>query len=406
MTDRPNLPNLPGSLKLPGRSLKPGWTMVKFGDVVRLNTDRISDPAAAGIERYVGLEHIEPEDLRIRRWGFVANGTTFTNYFKPGQTLFGKRRAYQRKVAVADFAGVCSGDIYVFEPKDACLLPELLPFICQTERFYEYAIGTSAGSLSPRTNSTQLAQYEFALPPLAKQRRMAEVLWASFVTVEALREAVPQLANCEKAFLNETINRWQESVCWVELSNVLQGSPDSGCSAPPRDNPTGHWVLALNALSEMGYQPGELKPVDKTNEMISALLRRGDLLISRSNTRERVGFVGIYNGESEGTVSFPDTMMRLVLKENVISNKFLELVLQSNLLRRQIIAIAAGTSASMKKINRKNLLQIKIPLPNLSEQTKVIEMRQQFRQDIASMESRLLQGRNLYKRLLLHLLAS
>jgi type I restriction enzyme S subunit len=168
--------------------LKPGWTTVKFGDVVRLNTDRVADPAAEGIERYVGLEHITPEDLRIRSWGLVAEGTTFTNYFQPGQVLFGKRRAYQRKVAVPDFSGVCSGDIYVFEPQDpAVLLPELLPFICQTERFYQHAVGTSAGSLSPRTNWTQLAQYEFPLPPLAEQRRLAEVLWAVTQLIEEFK---------------------------------------------------------------------------------------------------------------------------------------------------------------------------------------------------------------------------
>ena len=69
------------------------WPRVTFGDVVRLNTDRVADPSAAGIERYVGLEHIEPEDLRIRRWGLVADGTTFTNLFRPGQGLFGKRQS-------------------------------------------------------------------------------------------------------------------------------------------------------------------------------------------------------------------------------------------------------------------------------------------------------------------------
>ncbi len=160
--------------------LGPGWTCVRFGNVVKLNKTRVADPAAEAIERYVGIEHIEPEDLRIRSWGSVADGTTFTNYFEPGQVLFVKRRAYQRKVAVADFAGVCSGDIYVLEPKDAdVLLPELLPFICQTESFFEHAVGTSAGSLSPRTNWTQLANYEFALPPLAEQRRIAEVLGAA-----------------------------------------------------------------------------------------------------------------------------------------------------------------------------------------------------------------------------------
>ncbi|MDM7286008.1 restriction endonuclease subunit S, partial [Klebsiella pneumoniae] len=116
------------------KSLKPGWRWVKFGDVVRLPKTKSKDPLADGFERYVGLEHLEPGDLRIRSYGNVADGVTFTSVFQPGQVLFGKRRAYQRKVAVADFSGVCSGDIYVLETKDPqVLLPELLPFICQTE---------------------------------------------------------------------------------------------------------------------------------------------------------------------------------------------------------------------------------------------------------------------------------
>lgn len=149
------------------KRLKHGWRQVKFGDVVQLSKARSQDPLAAGIERYVGLEHLEPGDLRIRSWGNVAEGVTFTNVFKPGQVLFGKRRAYQRKVAVANFSGVCSGDIYVLETKDSTvLLPELLPFICQTDAFFDHAVGTSAGSLSPRTNWTSLADFEFVLPSL------------------------------------------------------------------------------------------------------------------------------------------------------------------------------------------------------------------------------------------------
>jgi type I restriction enzyme S subunit len=168
-------------------SEKKNWQQVRFGEVVKLNTERVADPEAEGIERYVGIEHIEPEDLRIRSWGLVAEGTTFTNQFRPGQVLFVKRRAYQRKVAVADFAGVCSGDIYVLEPKDPeVLLPELLPFICQTEGFFNHAVGTSAGSLSPRTNWTQLANYEFALPPLEEQRRIANALEAARKLIENL----------------------------------------------------------------------------------------------------------------------------------------------------------------------------------------------------------------------------
>jgi type I restriction enzyme S subunit len=154
-----------------------GQRQVKFGDVVRLSKTRCQDPLGEGYERFVGLEHLEPGNLRIRRWGNVADGVTFTNVFKPGQVLFGKRRAYQRKVAVADFTGVCSGDIYVLESADpAVLLPELLPFICQTDAFFDRAVGTSAGSLSPRTNWTSLAGFAFALPPVDKQRRIVETL--------------------------------------------------------------------------------------------------------------------------------------------------------------------------------------------------------------------------------------
>jgi type I restriction enzyme, S subunit len=65
--------------------------MTKFSSVITLSTSRIADPASAGIDRFVGLEHIEPENLHIRSWGLVADGTTFTSTFKRGQVFFGKR---------------------------------------------------------------------------------------------------------------------------------------------------------------------------------------------------------------------------------------------------------------------------------------------------------------------------
>ena len=135
--------------------------IVAFGDVVQLSKERSQDPEADGFERYIGLEHLEPNDLKVRSWGEISDGVTFTSVFHRGQVLFGKRRAYQRKVAIADFSGVCSGDIYVFEPKGNQLLPELLPFVCQSESFYDFVISMSQGGLSPRVNWKALAKYEF-----------------------------------------------------------------------------------------------------------------------------------------------------------------------------------------------------------------------------------------------------
>src|SRR5688572_29904121 len=94
-------------------ALPKGWQWVRFGDVAHNVKVTESNPKEAGLERYVGLEHLEPRDLRIRSWGNIADGTTFNRVFRAGQVLFGKRRAYQRKAAVAHFDGICSGDIYV-----------------------------------------------------------------------------------------------------------------------------------------------------------------------------------------------------------------------------------------------------------------------------------------------------
>ncbi|NJK94300.1 MAG: hypothetical protein HC905_04565 [Bacteroidales bacterium] len=104
------------------------------------------------------MEDIEPENFKLQGYGLVANGTTFTKQFAKGDVLFGKRRAYLKKVAVADFDGICSRDILVVRAKNKKMLQELLPFYLSSDAFIQHAISTSAGSLSPRTKWKDLAE--------------------------------------------------------------------------------------------------------------------------------------------------------------------------------------------------------------------------------------------------------
>lgn len=176
-------------------SLPKGWRTVRFGEVVRDVNEAERNPLDAGLERFVGLEHIEPENLHLKQWGLLADSQiSFTKRFHKGQVLFGKRRAYQRKVAVASFDGICSSDILTFESKGDSLVPELLPFIVQSDRFFEYALDTSSGSLSPRTRWSQLKDYQFPLPPTDEQRRMAEMLLAADEALEAQRGLIHSLS--------------------------------------------------------------------------------------------------------------------------------------------------------------------------------------------------------------------
>lgn len=184
-------------------SLPKGWRMVRFGDVVNNVNETVSNPLKEGLERFVGLEHLEPRDLRIRSWGNIADGTTFNRRFRAGQVLFGKRRAYQRKAALADFPGICSGDIYVFSAQEPHLVPELLPFLVQSEGFAKNAEDTSEGSLSPRTKWKYLAAYEFALPSDPnEQRRIAELLAAADEAAEGWQDTRQALVKSRESRLD------------------------------------------------------------------------------------------------------------------------------------------------------------------------------------------------------------
>lgn len=163
---------------------KSNWKKYRFDEVCRQVNESSKNPAEDGLVHVIGLEHIEPNNLHITQWDTLEKETTFTRKFVKGQVLFGRRRAYQRKVAYAEFDGICSGDILVFEAIKDKMVPELLPFLIQSDGFFSKAMETSAGSLSPRTKFKELADYDFLLPPLAEQQRLAELLWAADEMIE------------------------------------------------------------------------------------------------------------------------------------------------------------------------------------------------------------------------------
>jgi len=162
---------------------KRNWTKVKLGDVVAEPRDTVKDFASEQIEHVVGLEHIDSEDIHLRRSASMDSSTTFTKKFSAGDVLFGRRRAYLKKAAQAKFSGICSGDITVMRAKED-LLPELLPFVVNNDKFFDYAVKHSAGGLSPRVKFKDLAHYEFLLPPKEQQEKLAEL----FVSLSAVLE--------------------------------------------------------------------------------------------------------------------------------------------------------------------------------------------------------------------------
>ncbi len=157
-------------------ALKPGWKVWRFDQIATNVNVRIDNPSESGMEHYVGLEHLDPDSLRIRRWGSPDDVQATKLVFKKGDIIFGRRRAYQRKLGVAEFDGICSAHAMVLRAKPDVVLPEFLPFFMQSDLFMNRAVEISVGSLSPTINWKTLAIQEFALPPLEEQRKAAEAL--------------------------------------------------------------------------------------------------------------------------------------------------------------------------------------------------------------------------------------
>jgi type I restriction enzyme, S subunit len=158
---------------------------VKLGDVATESRETISENRQ-GLP-VVGLEHLTPNEITLSTWD-VDTVNTFTKLFRKGQMLFGRRRAYLKKAAIAPFDGICSGDITVIEAIPDKILPELLPFIIQNDNFFDFAIGKSAGSLSPRVKWEHLRLFEFNLPSFPEQRKLTDLLWAVNTTWEAYKK--------------------------------------------------------------------------------------------------------------------------------------------------------------------------------------------------------------------------
>lgn len=350
------------------QTLKPGWRRVKFGDVVRLSKARSANPEADGIERYVGLDHIDPEDLRIRRWGLVAEGTTFTTRFKPGQVLFGKRRAYQRKVAVADFEGVCSGDIYVFESADpSVLLPDLLPFICQTNRFCEYAVSTSAGSLSPRTNWNNLINFEFVLPTLKEQSLLARQLKASTQLTNALDSCITATERLlTRLLLDEYTSACQKwpTTAISSVGEVLMGRQ----KAPKyRQGKSPFPFLKVANIGDLSLNLAEVEEMDFTaNELDKYRLQPGDILITEGDliSSLNVGRPALYEGQPK-VCCFQNTLIRF-RPSSQLSSHYALMLFEGARLSGIFSQVAKTTTVTHLGVQR--FSQMKIPLPPIEIQ--------------------------------------
>lgn len=241
----------------------------------------------------VGLEHLTPEEITLSAWD-EEKENTFTKLFRKGDILFGRRRAYLKKAAVAPFDGICSGDITVIEAIPEKILPELLPFIIQNDALFDFAVGKSAGSLSPRVKWEHLRNYSFELPDMEEQRRLAKVLWAMDATKKAYQKLIRKTDELVKSqfialFGDPTTNPlgWElvrlEDLC----SSIVRGPFGSALKVSyfvPKTENTIKVYEQKNAIQSSADLGTSYITQEKYEELLRFRCGPGDILMSCSGT--------------------------------------------------------------------------------------------------------------------------
>jgi type I restriction enzyme M protein len=363
---------------LPAWIKRDAWQRLPFGAFAQNVNERV-EPSQAGDAIYVGLEHLDPQDLHIRRWGKGSDVIGTKLRFRKGDLIFGRRRAYQRKLAVAEFDGICSAHAMVVRARSDVVLPEFLPFLMISDRFMNRAVEISVGSLSPTINWTTLKLEEFALPPLAQQRRIAEILWAVDEVGQQQAAVVEYTAQLPLSFANH-VTVLEGS----ELSNFRESSLGDVADVIDCKHRTPRFAdegIAVISPGNIKWGPLDLTGCKKTSEseysdlMDHCSVREWDLVMGRNQTFGIASFVQ----PNQKFVLGQDTVL---IQPRELNSKYVYLALQSSFVRSQIDRLSVGST--FKRVNLRDIRSLQIPRASVVMQHKAEQV---VRQHLALVEA-------------------
>lgn len=248
-------------------------------DQIAINSTVKKKPIDADKEHYIGLEHLDSDCLIVSRWGAEVTPIGEKLLMQKGDILFGKRRAYQRKVGIAPFDGIFSAHGMVLRPKENVVIKEFFPFFIASDQFMERAVRISVGGLSPTINWKDLKEQEFELPSLDEQRVLSEKLWAAYRLKESYKRLLIATDEMVKSqFIEMFGNPVTNSKSW-QTKAIMEAAPEQ----PSKKRMQGKvWLLNLDMIEsntgkviEKVYETSEntlsVQPFDEGNVLFSKL---------------------------------------------------------------------------------------------------------------------------------------
>ncbi len=268
---------------------------------------------------------------------------------------------------MADFDGICSGDILVFESSTDELLPGFLPYVVQSDGFFDHALGTSAGSLSPRTKWQDLAKYEFDLPGRAEQADATELLRQASATAESERRVARAAESAWTALLANAHERYD--MRWVTLEQLCREPITYGIVQAGPMRTDGVPYIRVSDMTESEVLRPEVLP--RTSPEIAARYKRsacnpGDLVFA---LRGPIGLVRVVPTELAG-VNLTQGTARLSPDPTQVSTECLAWALRSPSIARQYRTLRKGST--FQELSLGALRRVEVSVPSVGDQDRFV----------------------------------
>jgi len=375
---------------------KATWPRVSLGDVVERHRERTKDALREGLERYVKVEHFDLDSLQLRRWGEIADGglpPTFWDIFRAGMVLYPTRSPNLRQYVVPDFDGVCGEKTLALKSRDSdVLLPEFLPFIVSSDQMYRYCNSVAVGSVNAHVRWRDLANYEFALPPLEEQRRIVSVLAAYNSLQESLIESEASARTLLRARILDLSTEFPLQNLSSAATFITSGS--RGWAAHYTDE--GAWFLRAGNLTRDNITL-DLEDLKKVNPPDNAEGRRtrvqaGDVLVAITGIYlGKIGF--ITDDVPEAYVNQHIAMVRIA--QDRFDPRFIAYMLTSPVAQREVWRRNEGGTKPGMTLSE--VAELPIPSIPYSQQSRIADSLDQINSACSSLAVRCAAAKELYR---------
>lgn len=370
-------------------------------DQIAFNSTEKKKPVEEDRFTYLGLEHLDSGSLKVTRFGADVAPVGEKLVMHKGDVLFGKRRAYQKKVAIAPFDGIFSAHGMVLRPKVEVIDPYFFPLFISSDYFLDAAIKISVGSLSPTINWRDLKILEFNLPDIETQRKLAAVLWSINDTMESYKKLISATDELVKS---QFIEMFGEPVANTkqlpvhQLTEYIEFLTSGSRGWAKYHSDAGEWFITIKNVKNCKVSVEEIQHITppQNAEAERSRVHEGDLLISITADLGRTGVVTKEIAEHGAYINQHLTCIRL--NKQALNPTYVAYFMESTAGKRQFFA--KNLSSVKAGLNFDSIRTLKLMVPPLPLQQEFVEFLTQSDKSKFELEQALAELTATYKHIL------